>query len=123
MQAPTTTIPIHPASSACGGCVSTEGGAACRSHVGQPCLAPRLTGPHALLCQALEALRGVVDPESGRNLVDLQLVQALRIEGGEAELTLAFARGCGANRLMAEDAFQVLRRLLPDTDVYIGHAS
>jgi metal-sulfur cluster biosynthetic enzyme len=124
-----TTIRIHPAEAggatpapACGGCVGATGGpsgATCRTVYGQPCLAPALQGDTAVLAQALQALRQVVDLESGGNLVDLHLVQSLHIQDGEADLRLTFPRSCGPSRLMAEEAFQVLRRLLPDTDVYV----
>jgi metal-sulfur cluster biosynthetic enzyme len=122
-----TTIRIHPAEAAaapapCGGCVGADSGAAgttCRAVYGQPCLAPALRGDTRQLAQALQALRQVVDVESGGNLVDLHLVQSLHIEDGEADLRLTFPRSCGPSRLMAEEAFQVLRRLLPDTDVYV----
>lgn len=117
-------IRIHPAAPvACGGCVSTDAGPACRSAYGVPCVAPALRGDDGQLRQALHSLRQVVDPEQGRNLIELQLVQSLRIEAGEAELTLTFPRGCGAARLLAEGAFQMLRNTLPDTDIYVRHAA
>lgn len=119
-----THIRIHPvAASACGGCVGSAQGPTCRSAFGAPCVAPQLSGDATLLHQAVDALRGVTNPEDGRNLIELQLLHALRIEDGEAELTVTFPRGCGAARLMAEDAFRVLRRALPDTDIYVGHAA
>ena len=39
--------------------------------------------------QVLEALKGVMDPELGRSLVDLGMIQDVRIEGGRVEFTLA----------------------------------
>ena len=126
-------IRIHAADSgehadvhACGGCDGAPADAACAAQAdvfSRRCAAPQLQGDPALLQQALSALRGVRDPVQGGNLVGMQLVQALRVEGGEAELTLTYPHGCGAARLMAEDAFQVLRRVLPDTDVYVLHAA
>jgi metal-sulfur cluster biosynthetic enzyme len=70
----------------------------------------------------MAALQAVVDPDCGRSIVDLQLVKSLRIEGGEVELTVTFPLHCGPSRLLAESAFQALRRVLPDTDVYVRHA-
>ncbi|MDP1534398.1 MAG: iron-sulfur cluster assembly protein, partial [Rubrivivax sp.] len=64
----------------------------------------------------------VVDSGAGRSIVDLQLVKSLRIEGGEAELTVSFAPHCGPAMALAEQAFQTLRRALPDTDIYVRHA-
>lgn len=119
-----TLLRIHPvAASACGGCVSSDQGPTCRTAYGVPCAAPELQGDDDQLRNALLALRRVIDPEQGRNLIELQLVKSLRIADGEAELTVTFPRGCGAARLMAEDAFQMLRRTLPDTDVYVRHAA
>lgn len=117
-----TLIRIHPvegtaSGATCGGC--TDAGTGCSAVDGLPCLAPQLQGDAALLASAMAALRAVVDVESGGNLVDLHLVQALHIANGEADLLLTFPRSCGPSRLMAEAAFQVLRRLLPDTDVYV----
>jgi metal-sulfur cluster biosynthetic enzyme len=121
MSLPESLAHIHAvAATACGGCVPSPQG--CGKALGVPCAEPELRGEPLLLQRALAALRGVVEPEQGHNLVDLQLVQALRIEGGEAELTLTYPRGCGAARLMAEAAFQALRGALPDTDIYVGHA-
>lgn len=109
----------------CGGCLSSDGGPQCRAHVtGEPCAHPHLTGQSALIRQVLEALnRQVVDPDAGLGIVDLQWVQGLRIEDGEAELTLSFAPVCGPAKELSETAFQTLRRLLPDTDVYVRHAA
>ena len=42
---------------------------------------------------------------------------------GEAELTVTFPAQCGSARVMAEGAFETLRRALPDTDVYVLHAA
>ena len=45
----------------------------------------------------------------------------LRVLPGEVELQLALSRRCGGNDL-AERAFQTLRSLLPDTDIYVTPA-
>ncbi len=111
---------------ACGGCEGAPADAACAVQLdvfSRRCASPLLQGDPVLLQQALAALRGVREPVQGSDLVALQLVQALRVEGGEAELTLTYPPGCGVARLMAEDAFQVLRRALRDTDVYVLHAA
>jgi hypothetical protein len=114
------TVWLKPVAEGCGHCLPSAAGKVCVGDYGQPCARPRLEGDPALLQRVLDALRDVSDAEG--NLVDGQRVAALRIAGGEAELTLAFPAGCGQARWLAEDAFQVLRRVLPDTDVYVLHA-
>jgi len=121
------TVWMQPAATAaeagCGGCLTSDGGPRCRSHVtGEACAHPQLAGQQALIARVLRELdRRVVDPVAGRGIVGLQWVRALRIEDGEAELTLSFAPVCGPAQELSESAFQTLRRLLPDTDVYVRH--
>lgn len=82
----------------------------------------QLLGDRAAAARLLEALRAVRDPDSGLDLVAAGWVHMLRIEDDEAELTLQRrAAGCSVARVLAEDAFAVLRRELPDTDLYIRH--
>ena len=45
----------------------------------------------------------------------------LRVQAGEVVLTLDYGRGCASD--LAERAFQTLRGLLPDTDIYVLPAS
>jgi hypothetical protein len=79
-----------------------------------------LSGPPALLQRGLAEL----DRDLGVEAADADgahgLVHALTLRDGEAELTLAVARRCGG-ALLADTAFQTLRRLLPDTDIYVTH--
>ncbi len=118
-------IPIQPVAdtdaTGCGGCEPGSPPAHCHAGLGKPCAKPRLTGRSELLGRAMDSLRRVMDPERGRSLVDLQLVQALHVDDDEAELTVTFPRGCGSARLLAEEAFQALRGVLPDTDIYVRH--
>jgi len=117
-------IPIHVLpSDDCHACHSRPEGPACRTLAGERCSSPELRGEPAVLSQVLDSLREVVDPERGGNLVELRLVKSLRIGPGEAELTVTFPPQCGSARLMAEGAFETLRRALPDTDVYVLHAA
>lgn len=82
----------------------------------------QLLGDQGAAQRLLAALRGVRDPETGLDLVDAGWVHALRVEADEAELTLQNRMaGCSVARVLAEDAFGVLRRELPDTDLYIRH--
>ncbi len=106
-----------PRAGGCGDCVSTHAGPVCLGSFGAPCDEPRLEGDTRALARALQVLREVADAEG--NLVDTHRFSALRIDDGEAELTLTFPRSCSPSRLLADDAFQVLRRALPDTDVYV----
>ena len=120
MMASANTVWLRPAGAGCGRCEPDEAGAGCSAAYGPPCASPDLAGDPALIARVLQALRGVADSDG--NLVDAQRFSALRLRDGEAELTLTFARGCGPARLLAEEAFQCLRRELPDTDVYVTHA-
>jgi metal-sulfur cluster biosynthetic enzyme len=117
--------PATVGSAGCGGCVTSAQGPQCRAHVsGEACAHPQLAGRRELIAQVLGELnRTVVDPGAGRGIVDLQWVRGLRIEDGEVELTLSFAPVCGPGKELSESAFQTLRRLLPDTDVYVRHAA
>lgn len=114
---------VAPPAGGCSGCVSTASGPVCRSALaGEPCVAPELKGDGETLQRVMVALNAEVrDDTTGRGIVDLHWVKALRIEGDEAELTVTFPPSCGGGKALAEDAFATLRRLLPDTDVYVWH--
>lgn len=117
-------IPIHiEPSDDCLACHSRPEGPACRTLAGERCTHPELQGEAELLSRVMDSLRAVEDPEHGGNLVDMRLVKSLRIGPGEAELTVTFPPQCGSSRLMAEGAFETLRRTLPDCDVYVLHAT
>lgn len=116
------TVWLQPADAGCDGCAPAAGNTSvCVTQYGRPCERPELHGHPALIARVLQALRRVADAEG--NLVDARRFSALRLGEGEAQLVLTFPRGCGANKLLAEEAFQVLRQELPDTDVYVLHAS
>ena len=112
------TIPIIPATvgaaTGCGGCVhSASNGPLCRSVLGEPCAAPTLIGPTHELQRLLTALTPVLGA-----LESSGLVRALTVHDGEVELQLAVSVDCGGAAL-ADRAFQVLRGMLPDTDIYV----
>ena len=114
------TIPILPAdagcasASGCGGCLHSSGsGPVCREALGEPCAAPTLTGPADELARLLAALTSVLG-----TLDSSGLVRALTVLDGEVELQLALRADCGGAAL-ADSAFQVLRGMLPDTDIYV----
>lgn len=115
-------IPIHPVSgrSGCTGCASSGDGPVCRSTLGEACQAPVLSGPDTELQRLLHGLGQRLgfapdSPEQGG-------VRALRLGDGEAELHLALPPGCQSLE-RAEAAFDTLRRLLPDTDIYVSRVA
>lgn len=98
----------------CGACVRSDGKApVCRAALGEGCEAPQFSGPADELARLLKALAPVLGaPETGG------LVRALHVQDGEVELQLALRADCGGAAL-ADEAFQMLRSLLPDTDIYV----
>jgi len=111
------TIPIRADAAAgapaCGGCLQGANGApVCRATQGHACEAPQLSGPADELARLLAALAPVLGP------ADSGLVRALRVQAGEVELQLSVPADCGGAAL-ADSAFQALRGLLPDTDIYV----
>lgn len=81
-----------------------------------------LSGPVDALLRTLDALRRVQDPAVGENIVDLGLIESLRLSDGEAELRLVSAgASCPLSDLTADDAFRAMQRSLPDTDIYLTH--
>jgi len=49
-------------------------------------------------------------------------VLSLTVQPGEVDLVLASRQQCGG-AVWADLAFQALRRLLPDTDIYVRNAA
>lgn len=119
------TISIAPASvpgsepsrcQACGGGdVAPPCGAAVR---GLPCAAPRLEGPSDLLQRVMGELSEALDREGRGCVAARDFVHLLRLQDGEAELRLGVHPDHAGLQLM-DTAFQTLRRLLPDTDIYV----
>lgn len=125
----TAVIPIlNPAAAqgGCGACVHSAAGPVCHTAAEVPCGGPALSGPPEQLERVLHVLEqalGVGSPQpEAPSLPARSLVHSLRLGDGEAELTLAVARRCGG-ALLADTAFQALRQLLPDTDIYVLHAA
>lgn len=110
-------IPIHTAAEApCAGCHTSPGGPVCRADLGEPCLSPALQGPSSAVQQVMAHLQDAWFAEIG--LPASGLVRALTLTADEADLTLTCGpRGAGAR--MADVAFQTMRRLLPNTDIYV----
>jgi hypothetical protein len=86
-----------------------------------PVLEPRLAGDGTDLQALVEAvsadLTGPGGPLDGVDQTGAWL-RALRVRGGEAEMRLAAELG-PLGDVVAARAFDVLRRRLPDTDVYV----
>lgn len=117
------TIPIQPlpglSPAGCGHCHHTAGDAGCLSTPpGVACAATQLSGPADQLARVMGALgqRLGFAPEAPEQAG----VRALRITPDEVELELAWSPRCGGADF-AETAFDTLRGLLPDTDIYVTH--
>ena len=112
------TIRIHrtnPASG-CGACLHSAGDdPVCRVSVGEACAAPELSGPPDELDRLLAALAPVLGAAQGSGRV-----RALHVQPGEVALTLHADFGAA---VLVDQAFQTLRGLLPDTDIYVNTAS
>jgi hypothetical protein len=78
-----------------------------------------MSGPSDRIDRVLGALTPSVSTVLGRPADCGEWLQALQLDDGEAVLQLRGDLGCKA-RDVAEVAFGTLRRVLPDTDIYIG---
>lgn len=82
----------------------------------------RLLGPACCVARVLAALREVQDPGVGENIVDLGLVEGLRLSRDEAELVLAdTVDNCPLSDLLADRALRAMQQVLPDTDLFVRH--
>jgi hypothetical protein len=116
------TIPIQTDTphAGCQVCLPGQAGPTCPGVSAGPSLPPRLVGPPEELQRLLAALA----PRLGFELVPggpVGPVRALAVSPGEVTLELAVGRQCGGQGLI-DSAFQTLRSLLPDTDIYVTHA-
>lgn len=116
----------HSQTEACPGCLHSRVGPVCRVEWEGLSCTPQLAGPTEQVQRVMAALDSelaLVDVHEARQapLTLSGLVKSLTLAHGEAELTLAVSPRCGGAQL-ADAAFQTLRRLLPDTDIYIRHA-
>jgi len=81
-----------------------------------------LAGPPEALMRTLSALREVQDPCVGADIVELGLVESLRLSPGEARLQLVSAGPeCPLCDFAADRAMRAMQRALPDTDIYVSH--
>lgn len=87
-----------------------------------PVQAPELSGEPARVQHVLAALRSAMDsPALGFTLPLERWLRELRLDSEHAEATLKVTPRLGT--APAEAAFDTLRRLLPDTDIYIAAAA
>ena len=84
-----------------------------------PLVEPVLQGPSEGLKKVMGALGPSIQSAFGRPVVPGEWLQALELGNGEASVQLRRDLGC-RTRDVAGNAFETLRRLLPDTDIYIG---
>jgi metal-sulfur cluster biosynthetic enzyme len=81
-----------------------------------------LEGPTDALLRSLDALRQVCDPGFGASILELGLIESLRLSNGEAELRLVSpGPACPLSDLTADEAFRAIQQALPDTDIYLSH--
>lgn len=68
-----------------------------------------------------DALREVIDPEVGVNVVDLGLVYGIVIEGNRVRITMTMTTpACPLGPMITDDAAQAIRKRLPECeDVHV----
>ncbi|MDO9071665.1 MAG: hypothetical protein Q7U73_00220 [Rubrivivax sp.] len=88
---------------------------------GVPWAEPLLSGEPAQLRRVLGALEAALQARLGWRLPAGTWLHELRLDEGEAfvAITPELGGACGPS---AEVAFDTLRRLLPDTDIFVGAA-
>lgn len=104
----------------CHACLQSEAAPACHAVQPEAATPPRLVGPP----DALNRLMAALAPRLGFEMVPgagAGPVRALAVLPGEVTLELDVSRHCGGQGLV-DTAFQTLRTLLPDTDIYVTTA-
>ena len=85
-------------------------------------LAPRLLGDASKLSRVVSALQVALDRQVGLCEPPEAWLRELRLAGDEAVLALAPGLShCGGE--VAQTAFETLRSMLPDTDIYVRTAA
>lgn len=80
---------------------------------------PVLEGSRDGVQRVLGALGPSIQVAFGRPVLPGEWLQALQLGDGQASVQLRHDLGC-RTREVAGSAFETLRRLLPDTDIYVG---
>jgi Mrp family chromosome partitioning ATPase len=73
--------------------------------------------------ELLDALKGVIDPELGKNIVDLGMVRDLKFDDGIVKFTLALTiQGCPMRQQMADNARTALQTIqgVRDAEITFG---
>ena len=117
----TITIRSDAPQAGCGACLPSPNGPQCRAMTDPTGEPPQLTGPSDELARLMAALAPRLGLAADASLSTAGLVRSLQVLPGEVTLQLAVGRHCGGQAL-AEAAFETLRALLPDTDIYVTHA-
>ena len=101
---------------------ATKCAAAAKAAIGAAAwAAPRLSGQPDQVQRVLAALEQAVELGLGHSMPVARWLRELRLGTGEAFLAVVPGLGHDGQE-SAEIAFQTLRRLLPDTDIYVGAA-
>ena len=118
------TIAIHRATAqpGRGACLHDIGTPACRATLGEDCAAPRLQGSLPDLRRVMSALGPALGFAADAADAGVGVVVSLSVQPGEVDLCLAAGLHCGGAALV-DAAFQTLRGLLPDTDIYVNSAA
>lgn len=82
-------------------------------------MTPSFQGPADRIESVVEALVPEVSAELGADWPTGAWLRGLTLDDGEAVLTLAPNLACHGH-IVATLAFDVMRRMLPDTDIYVG---
>lgn len=87
-----------------------------------PAAPPNCSGPAEQVAAVLQALSEISELEPSLNIVNSGRVVALDIGPDEATLTLRMGDShCHGAQGIGEQAFDVLRAQLPDTDLFLRH--
>lgn len=91
----------------------------CKSTAHRLIVEPQFEGPPERVQGIVQALQPLVDAEFGHTLPMGAWLRGLRLADDEAVMTIAPDLACHGQSIAAM-AFDVMRRLLPDTDIYVG---
>lgn len=114
------TIPIASTEGCCGTCAAAKHACTQQQPGGTVAASPRLSGDPARIGLLLSRLAPQIEELFGHPVSLGTWLASLSLSPGEAHLALApHLAACHAGPA-AELAFDAMRQLLPDTDIYIG---